>query len=219
MLVYSFPHGVDHFLTRRVTRWSWVFSASLARTGAGVCLVHWCRAVSLGVGSESQMEWLPGDRYTPPQPPTPNRQVWEFLFGKDLEQAFQPPFSKPREGSCRTSMGYGVLIPAHARRRPGRRAGAVPGQPAALAGLPRSEGTGPSHGVIGAPGLRIRESTPASSPLSTDYSQGAAASPDLQGPDGPGCPVKPPVARAEAGLGGLRCERVAHPPAQSFPRN
>lgn len=53
----------------------------------------------------------------------------------------------------------------------------MPGQPAALAGLPRPEGTGSSHGVIGAPGLRIRESTPASCPLSTDCSQGAAASP------------------------------------------
>lgn len=79
----------------------------------------------MGAGGESQMEWLPGDRYTAPPPP-PNRQVWEFLFGKDLEQAFLRPFSKPREGSCSTSMGYGILIPAHARRRPGRRAARCP---------------------------------------------------------------------------------------------
>lgn len=73
------------------------------------------------------MELLPGDRCTPPTPhPKSSGQVWEFLFRKDLEQAFQRPFSKPREGSCSTSMGYGILIPAHARRRPGRRAARCP---------------------------------------------------------------------------------------------
>lgn len=91
MLVYSFPHGVDHFLTRRVTRWSWVFSASLARTGAGVCLVHWCRAVSLGVGSESQMEWLPGDRYTPPPTPDPESSG----LGVPVREGFGAGFSAP----------------------------------------------------------------------------------------------------------------------------
>ena len=128
MLVYLFPHSVDHFLTRRVTRWSWAFSVSLARTGAGVCLVHWCRAVSFGVGSESQMEWLPGDRYTHPTPTPPPQIVrsGSSCSGRIWSRLFSAPSRSPGKDRVAQAWCYGILIPAHARRWPGRRAARCP---------------------------------------------------------------------------------------------